>query len=149
MIHEITIDAPEFNYETKLVSSNVNDLLKNIEKSLGKNSESPATKDGKPIKFAVKKFTLVNGKVRLGVGGSSMSLPMPDITLTELGTKEGGITPDQLVFTVMKSVTASVVSATAKAAGDIAKTGGAGAVEGVKQMGGAIKNLFGGEKKKP
>jgi Mrp family chromosome partitioning ATPase len=74
---------------------------------------------------------------------------MPDLTLTDLGTKEGGITPDQLVFAVMKSVTASIVTATAKAAADIAKTGGATAAESVKQVGGAIKNLFGGEKKKP
>jgi hypothetical protein len=152
MVNEVVIDAPEFLYETKLVASNVNDLLKGIEKNLGGGKDSaaaPTTKDGKPIKFAVKKFTLTNGKVRLGVGGAAMSLPMPDITLTELGTKEGGITPDQLVFAVMKSVTGSIVSATAKAAGDIAKTGGATAAEGVKQVGGAIKNLFGGEKKKP
>jgi hypothetical protein len=153
MINEVVIDAPEFHYETKLVASNVNDLLKNIEKNLGgaarDPSAAPATKDGKPIKFAVKKFTLTNGKVRLGVAGTGMTLPMPDITLTDLGTKEGGITPDQLVFAVMKSVTGSIVTATAKAAGDIAKTGGATAAEGVKQVGGAIKNLFGGEKKKP
>ncbi len=153
VINEIVIDAPEFNYETKLVASNVNDLLKNIEKSLGAGakdpSAAPTTKDGKPIKFAVKKFTLTNGKVRLGLAGTGLSLPMPDITLTDLGTKEGGITPDQLVFAVMRSVTASIVTATAKAAGDIAKTGGATAAESVKQVGGAIKNLFGGEKKKP
>ena len=148
VIHQILIDAPEFNYETKFVASNVNDLLKNIEQSLGGGKDAPA-KDGKPIKFAVSKLMLTNGKVRLGVGGSGMSVPMPDITLTDLGTKEGGITADQLVFAVMKSVTGSVVSATAKAAGDIAKTGGATAAEGVKQMGGAIKNLFGGEKKQP
>lgn len=149
VINEIVIDAPEFNYETKLVASNVNDLLKNIEKSLGGKDAAgqPVTKEGKPIKFAVKKFSLTNGKVRLGVAGTAMSLPMPDITLTDLGTNEGGITPDQLVFAVMKSVTSSVVAATAKAAGDIAKTGGAGAAETVKQVGGAIKGLFGGSKK--
>ncbi len=66
-----------------------------------------------------------NGRVRLGVGGTGMSLPMPPITLTDLGTKEGGITPDQLVFAVMKNVTGSVGSATASAAGDIGKTGAA------------------------
>jgi hypothetical protein len=71
---------------------------------------------------------------------------MPPITLTDLGTKEGGITPDQLALAVMKSVTGSIVSATARAAGDIGKTGGAAAAGGVKKAGDAIKGLFGGKK---
>jgi uncharacterized protein involved in outer membrane biogenesis len=150
VINEIEIEAPEFNYETKIVASNVNDLLKNIEQTIGggKNSAAgqPTTKDGKPIKFEVKKFVLKNGKVRLGLGGAGMSLPMPGIELTDLGTKEGGITPDQLVLAVMKNVTGSIVSATTKAAGDIGKTSGAAAAEGVKKTGEAIKNLFGGKK---
>lgn len=153
VINEILIDAPEFNYETKLVASNVGDLLKNIEAATGgkaaSGSAAPQTKEGKPIKFEVKKFTLTNGKVRLGVGGTGATLPMPAIELTDLGTKEGGITPDQLAFAVMKSVTGSIVSATAKAMGDIGKTGGAAAAEGVKKAGEAIKGLFGGDKKKP
>jgi hypothetical protein len=69
---------------------------------------------GKPIKFEVKKFTLANGRVRVGAGGAGAPLPMPPISLTDLGTKEGGITPDQLVLAVMRSVTGSIVSATAK-----------------------------------
>lgn len=147
IVNEVVIDAPEFNYETKIIASNVGDLLKNIEAAVGGGKGTqPATKDGKPIKFEVKKFTLANGKVRLGAAGAGATLPMPPITLTNLGTSEGGITPDQLVLAVMKSVTSSIVSATAKAAFDIGKTGGAGAAEGVKKTGDAIKGLFGGKK---
>ncbi|MBI5770086.1 MAG: hypothetical protein HZA93_20085 [Verrucomicrobia bacterium] len=151
VVNEIDIEAPEFNYETKLVSSNVADLLKNIEAAMGGKKEGApqaATKDGKPIKFEVKKFRLRNGKVRLGVGAAAgMTLPMPDIELTDLGTKEGGITPDQLVFAVMKNVTGSIVSATTKAVGEIGKTTGAAAAEGAKKTVEGIKNLFGGGKK--
>ncbi len=143
----IEIDAPEFNYETKLVASNVSDLLKNIEQTTGRAKDKPAAADsGKPVKIAVKKFKLSNGKVRVGVGAAGMTLPMPPIELTDLGTKEGGITPDQLAVAVMRSVTASIVSATTKAAGEIGKTGGAAAAEGAKQVGDAIKGLFGGKK---
>ena len=35
IINEVTIEAPEFNYETKIIASNVNDLLKNIDQALG------------------------------------------------------------------------------------------------------------------
>jgi uncharacterized protein involved in outer membrane biogenesis len=147
VIDLIEIDAPEFNYETKLVASNVGDLLKNIEQATGGGKGKPATAEsGKPVKFEVKKFKLSNGKVRVGVGAAGMTLPMPPIELTDLGTKEGGITPDQLAVAVMRSVTTSIVSATTKAAGEIGKTSGAAAAEGVKQVGDAIKGLFGGKK---
>lgn len=148
IVNEVVIDAPEFNYETKIVASNVKDLLKNIEAATGGGKATqPETKGGQPIKFEVKKFSLTNGRVRLGVGGTGAALPMPPISLTDLGTKEGGITPDQLVAAVMRSVTSSIVTATAQAAGDIGKTGGAAAAEGVKKTGNAIRGLFGGDKK--
>lgn len=149
VINEIIIDAPEFNYETKVISSNVADLLKNIESAMGGGTASdPKAKNGQPIKFEVKKFRLTNGKVRLGVAGAAgITLPMPPISLDGLGTKEGGITPNQLAFAVMRSVTASVVTATASAAGDILKTGGAGTAEQAKKAVEGIKGLFGGGKK--
>ncbi len=150
VIEEITIEAPEFNYETKIIASNVNDLLKNIEASLGTGGKQ-ATPDAKPAggtpkKFVVKKFRLQEGKVRLGLAGAGATLPLPLIELTDLGVKEGGITSNQLAFAAMKSVTASIVSATAQAATDIGRTGGAGAAESVKQVGEAIKGLFSGKK---
>lgn len=146
VIDAIEIEAPEFNYETKLVSSNVSDLLKNIEQALGGGAAGTAASSGKPVKFEVRKFSLTNGKVRVGLGAAAMTLPMPPITLHDLGTQEGGITPNQLVFAVMKSVTAAVVGATTQAAADLGKTGGAAAAEGVKQMGETIKGFFGGKK---
>jgi uncharacterized protein involved in outer membrane biogenesis len=148
IVNEITIDQPEFVYETKVIASNIGDLLKNIEAATGgKGGEPQATaKNGKPIKFEVKKFVLTNGRVTLGVGIAAMTLPMPPITLENLGTSDGGITPGQLTFAVMRSVTGSVVSATVQAAGKIGATSGAAAVEGAKKAGDAIKGLFGGKK---
>lgn len=153
IVNKIEIDAPEFNYETKLISSNVKDLLKNIEAAVGGGKSSSGTDakpagESKPIKIEVKDFELKNAKVRLGVGDKGLTLPMPDLKLTDIGTKEGGVTPDQLALAVMKEVTGNIISATAKAAGDISKTSGASAAEGVKKVGEAVKNLFGGDKKK-
>lgn len=148
IVNEIVIEAPEFNYETKIVASNVSDLLKNIEQVTGGKDATaqPTAKSGKPVKFEVKHFVLQNGKVRVGFGPTALSLPMPPIELNNLGTSEGGITPDQLVFAVMKSVTGSIVTATTQAAGKIGATSGAAAVEGAKKAGEAIKGLFGGKK---
>lgn len=148
VIEEISIDGPEFLYETKIISSNIKDLLKNIEEfSGGKGAaEKPATKDGKPIKFEVKKFRLTNGVARLGVGPAAVPVPLPPISLDNLGTKEGGITPDQLAGAVMKNVLASIVSGSAEALGKVAGTAGATGVEmtkdAAKKAGDTLKGLF-------
>lgn len=149
VINEVTIDGPEFLYETKLVSSNIKDLLKNIEQAAGeKNSAAqPAAKNGKPIKFEIKKFRLTNGVARLGVGAAAV--PVPPIAIDNLGTAEGGITPDQAVGAVMRNVLGGIVNGTAQALGNIAGTTGATTVEKTKEAaqkaGEGIKKLFGGK----
>ena len=147
VLNEVIIDNPEFVYETKLVASNIGDLLKNIEEAVGgKKDDAADKKDESPTKFEVKRFVLQNGRVTLGVGGAAMTLPMPPITLNDLGTKEGGITANQLAFAVMRSVTTSVVTASTQAIGQIGGTMGAAAGETVKKTGEGIKKLFGGKK---
>jgi hypothetical protein len=148
VINELTIEKPEFVYETKLVASNIGDLLKNIEQSMGGNKGDAKTKDGKPIKLVVKKLVLKDGQVTLGVGGAAMTMPMPPINLTDIGVKEGGVTPAQLAFAIMRSVTSSVVAASTQALTKVGGTTGAAAAEGAKQIGSAIKGIFGGDKKK-
>lgn len=151
VIDELLIDQPEFVYETKIVSSNIKDLLKNIEEFTGRGGEEPTTKAGKPVKFVVKKFRLTNGKATLGVGPAALPIPLPPISLDDLGVKEGGITPDQLAGAVMKNVLSSIVSGSAQALGQVGSTTGAMSLEktkeAAKQVGDGVKKLFGGEKK--
>jgi hypothetical protein len=148
VIDEISIDQPEFTYETKVIASNIGDLLKNIEAVTGSadKSATATTKTGKPIKFEVKKFSLSGGTVAVGVGPAAIKLPLPPLVLTDLGTREGGITPDQLTMAIMRRLTPSIVGAAAKGALQLGGTGGAAAVEGVKKTGEAIKSIFGGGK---
>lgn len=151
IINEVVIEAPVFNYETKIVSSNVADLLKNIEQALGPSKPSGDAKSPpaqqSTTKFAVKKFRLLNGKVRVGVGPAATTVPLPAIEIDELGTKEGGVTASEAASIVMKQVVGKIVTATAGAASDLLKTGGAAGAEGMKKAGDAIKGLFSGEKK--
>ena len=149
VINELTIEQPEFLYETKIVASNIGDLLKNIEKSIGGKDAEAKTKDGKPIKMVVRKLVLKDGKVTLGVGGAGgvVTMPMPPLNMTDIGTAEGGITPAQVVYAIMRSVTTSVVSASTGALAKLGGTTGAASLEGAKQVGSAIKGIFGGSKK--
>jgi hypothetical protein len=147
VINELIIDGPEFDYETKLTDSNISQLMANIEKFAGSSGAAPAGKSGKPIKFEVKKFRLINPKVAVGVAGAAaVTVPMPDISFDDLGTKEGGITPDQLVSVVMKKVSTSVIVAGKDA---MLKAGGAvvdGAKDAAKGAAGAAKGAVDGIK---
>ena len=150
VVNEIIIDEPVFNYETKIVSSNIKDLLKNIEAFTGGGGQEPATKEGKPIKFVVKKFRLTNAKATLGAAGAALPVPLPPISLDNLGVDKGGITADELAAELMTHVLGSIVSGTAKALGQLGGTAGAASLEktkdAAKQVGDTLKGLFKKEK---
>ena len=148
IINELVVERPEFFYETKIVASNVGDLLKNIEKSMATKESDPKTKSGKPIKLVVKKLVLKDGRVMIGVGGQVTTMPLPQIDMADIGLKEGGVTPSQLAVAIMRHITPNIVAASMQALSTSGGTAGAAAAEGVKQVGEAIKGLFGGEKKK-
>ncbi len=149
VVKEVLIDEPQFVYETNVVNSNIKDLLKNIEKATGGGAatpdEKPAEKTDKPakqLKFEVKSFRLQNAKVTLGVGAAAATLPMPPITITDLGTKEGGITPDQAAGKVITNILGGIVSAVTHSVGQI----GSGATDAASGAVKGLKSLFGGGK---
>ena len=147
IVNEILIDQPEFNYETRILSSNIKDLLKNIEGFTGGGGgQEPVTKDGKPRKFIVKKFRFTNGKATVGLGANALTVTLPPISLDNLGVAEGGITADQLAGVLMKQVLSSVVAGSASALGKLGSASGSMTVEQIKEAakktGDSIKNMF-------
>jgi hypothetical protein len=146
VINEIIIDQPEFLYETKFVSSNIKDLLKNIEQATGGGKEIGAEKEGPPKKFILKKLRLTNGKATLGVGAAALPVPLPEIALDNLGVAEGGVTGGQLAAAVMRDVLSKIVTATAGALGQLGGTAGNTSIEKTKEaaqkLGEAVKDLF-------
>ncbi len=145
VINEIVIDAPEFNYETKIFSSNIKDLLKNIEEFTG-SGQAVTAKSGHPVKFVVKKFRLTNGKATVGLGANILTVTLPPISMDNLGAAEGGITADQLAGAIMKQVLGSIVSASAGALGQLGSASGSMTVEQLKEAaknaGDTIKKMF-------
>lgn len=144
VVNELNINQPEFTYETRLVASNIGDLMKNIEAATGSKAEpkDPATVEKK---FIVKRFTLQNAKVSLGVGPAALPLELPAIELLDLGVKEGGLTSSQLTFAILKAITPQIMGAATKASGIGSGVGNA-AGQAVKKAGEGLQKLF-GEKK--
>jgi hypothetical protein len=138
VINELVIDRPEFNYETKLFSSNIKDLLANIEKYTGKGGEA-GTKEGPPKKFIVKKLRFTNGKATVGVGATAVPVPLPEIRLDDIGMAEGGVSGSRVAMVVMRDVLTNIAAATANA---LSKDGGKAALEKAKDLGNAVKDLF-------
>ena len=147
-IQEVRVIKPEFNFEKKLMSSNVSDLLKAIEG--GKTEESteaePATEtsssDASQMKFQVDSLLIEGGSVRMATLGAGVTLPLPTLSLKDLG-KDGGIAPDEAVAEVLGVVLSGITQAIASGGGKILETGG-DAVEGVGDAAeGVIKGLKG------
>lgn len=108
VIRRIAIIAPDVNYEMGSAMTNFDAIQKNIANYLGPTG-SKKEKDG--IKLIVEELTIRQAKALAStalVGGKSVSVALPDITLRNLGKSRGGITPGELGQHVAKALTAKL-----------------------------------------
>jgi len=150
VVENVVLEQPEFVYETKLISSNVKELLAQIEKNIGgPKPGKPAANEGSGKKFAIKRIKLKGAKVTIGIGPAAVTVPMPDLELVDLGTRENGLNASQLALEVTKQIIPRVIEAASGALMTVGGTTGAAAIDGVKKIGEGIKDIFSGEKPKP
>ncbi len=115
VIDKLIIEQPDIIYESNISNSNLQDLLKNIQQSEKGTADQPVRNNkGQPIKIEIRNFQLLSGKITANVNNRTLNIPMPDLTLQNLGTQQGGLTPQQLSFAIMKEVTTHAVQAGAK-----------------------------------
>ena len=148
MVNEVFIDGPEFVYEQRLVGgSNLDALLKQIETNTGGGTRTPKadpTEPGPPMKFAVKSFRLQNAKMTLIGAGRTITVPLPPLTITDLGVAEGGITVDQVAVKVLQQVLAQMGSVAAEELKNIGAAALQGGSKGAKEAAkGALDKLLG------
>ena len=115
VVNTLVIDSPEITYENRLTNSNLQDLMRNIQNATG-GDKATQPQEGSDVKIEVKHLTLQNGRINVMGAGRSATVDMPPITLENLGTREGGLTPQQLTIAVMKEVTAQAIRAAGRAA---------------------------------
>jgi len=145
-VEEIVIEQPEFVYETRLVSSNLGDLLKAIEAFTGPSAPAaanqPDSTPAKPVKLIVRHFRLVDAKATLGVGPGALPVPLPTIELRDLGLAKGGATPAELSGEVLGQVLGEIAKAAANPA-NAGTAAGKGVGEAAKKATTGLKKLFG------
>ena len=109
----------------ELKKNNLAQILRNIEESTGssagkgtpsaKTRPTPSTAPGR--KLQVDEFVLAGAKVSVSsrlLAGKALTLPLPDIHLTGLGSGPEGITGSELARTVLKALSDRTIEAVAQ-----------------------------------
>jgi hypothetical protein len=146
VIEEILIIGPDIQFEQNLGSSNLKQILENVQAFAGSAEEEAGGK-----KLEIKRFILKDAKVGVGLGTKPISITIPTIKITDLGEREEGITGAEVISVLLTEVTSQVLVAIAKNPEVILQ----GGVDLLKNIGGSGENvlkklggLFGGSKDK-
>ena len=101
VIDRIEVLSPQLTYERTLKSDNFQAILNNVTKGAGKSGKKSGSASGDQQtgskKIIIKDFQLKGGKVNLAASmlgqEKSVSTTLPDIHLTNIGDKKGGLKP--------------------------------------------------------
>jgi hypothetical protein len=146
VIRSINVESPDVTFEGGLSGNNLTQILDNINGTATTNSTTVTTATGKTKpakKLEVDDLVISGAKVHVnltGFGGKQMTLSLPDIHLTNLGTGPNGITPAGLTSQVFSSLTSATVKAVTS---QIANLGGDTLHLG-KQSVNSVKSALGG-----
>lgn len=159
IIKSINVEAPEITFEGGLGGNNLSKILANLNETTsgpgGTNASAgttPKEQQKANKKLEVDDFTITGAKLQANItdlGGKTMTVPLPTIHLTNLGTGPEGITASELAKEVLSAIEKESAKAVASSASDIGKAAenftkgmgknGSGAVSNVTQ---GIGNLF-------
>ena len=160
VINKIYIKEPQISYEKTLKTSNLKELLKNIEESTG-SGETTETEEPQPDDVAkesedasgknvlIKEIIIENPKVFLGVIGLGTTVTLPSIELTDISSSKKKIATTVLEQIVTK-LSDSIKTATINTAGvttdvtkDVIDSVKNQSEKSLKQVNDGIKNLLG------
>lgn len=153
VVKSVYVEGPEITMEGGLKENNLTQILKNIEEFTG-STENKAAEEGKGAskKLQVDEFVVKNAKVNVifkMLGGKPLSVTVPEIKLTNLGTGPEGITPADLTKRLFEEILSEstklvteAVSQVGKVATDAVKGVGNAAGDTTKKATEGIKSLF-------
>ncbi len=171
IIEKIEVIAPEITYEKRGGTDNFQTILNNIKErtEAGKESEAKTEKTGEGAKSEGKKIVIRDVIIRDGritlatavLGGSEITVPLPNIHLTNIGQGAGGTSPaeaaKEIFAALYKKITAPdmtnvlndqlkklglTLGGTKKAVTEQTTAAGKEAEQRVKALGDKIKGLL-------
>jgi hypothetical protein len=134
IIRRIAIHAPDVNYEKGDSMTNFDAIQKNIASYLG---PADGKKEGK--KLIVEELTIRDARAQASaafMNGKTVNVPLPDITLKNVGKAKGGISPGELGQEITGALKAKLTAAVSF--DRLMKSTG----EALEKAGSAVKGLF-------
>lgn len=116
IIDKIEVVSPQITYEKKKGTDNFQTILNNVTQKVGSEKpvkEEPAQKKEAGKKLLIKNFILRDGSVNLVVPllkGKSVSAPLPDIHLKDIGKGKEGASPAQVAKEIFAALYEKITS---------------------------------------
>lgn len=126
-LKEVSLNAPAITYERGPGGDNLSAIQKHIEAKIGGPRKTDSSSEKK---FVIDNLHVRNAKVHFG---ETVSLPMPDLHLRDVGKKSNGASPGEIVKEVWTAMTHSATGLASRAAEGV-KQGAKGAVDGVRGL---------------
>ena len=113
VIKEIVIAGPEITYEVGANGSNIDAIKRNVDSSSTPSRPDPYEKqavessDKKQKKIIIEKFVIRDGKINVSasfLNGKSMSVPLPSLTLNDIGKDKGGASPAEVTNKIITAL---------------------------------------------
>jgi uncharacterized protein involved in outer membrane biogenesis len=122
VVRTIHVEAPEITFEGNPLTgnNNISKIMDNLNDASKSAAAAPATNNAaaKPAKkIEVDDFLISDAKVHF----NGLTLPLPPIHLTDLGTGPDGITATDLSKQVFSELTKAIIKAVASSATDLGK----------------------------
>ena len=131
VINEIIIQGPELILETGvgLGKSNIGTILANIEEFTGPIGTEPVEEDsGSSKNVQIDLLRITGGNVKVSnklLGGQALTVPLPDIELTDIGVDDDGMTFGESMKIVFQAINQGIftsVGSSGKVVGDQLKS---------------------------
>jgi uncharacterized protein involved in outer membrane biogenesis len=132
VVRSVRVEAAEITFEGGFGGNNLSKIMENVNtiaKSGGPASTNTTARAGNEPgrKIEVDDFLITGAMVHVhltGMSGQEMTLPLPDIHLTNLGKGNAGITATDLTRRVLGAITSATIKAVASATTDIGQGAG-------------------------
>jgi uncharacterized protein involved in outer membrane biogenesis len=151
VVRSVRVEAPDITFEGNPFSgNNLSAIMKNVNAATKGAGSEPTNAGAKPAGQSGKKIEvddiLISGaKVHVSpssLGGKEMTLPLPDIHLTNLGKDKDGITAADLTRRMLDAITSATIKAVANNATDIGKGTGKAVGAGVNKITSGLGGSF-------
>jgi len=130
IITSINVEAPEITFEGGLGGNNLSKILANVNESTGGpggtnvSGATPQEQKKAGKKLEVDDFTITGAKLDANItdlGGKTVTIPLPTIHLTNLGTGPDGITVAELTKQVIAAIEHESVKAVTSSTANLGK----------------------------